>query len=298
MKSLVVGMGIGNLYKNVLAEMGYDVVTVDPDPNKNATYTDLEQALEAHLFDTAHVCTPNYTHQTLAELIAPHANIVFVEKPGFKTAEDWKNTCERFPQTRFMMVKNNMWRDNIQDLIRQAHASRVVKLLWHNKNRIPSPGSWFTTRELAYGGVSRDLLPHLLSFLVAFEPNITQVPKFRNTTFIQNYKLEDIKDTDYGQVNSSGIYDVDDSAQAQYEINDRRYYISASWKYRGEDDRTIYFSDDIRASSEITNKYEFGLCPESAYKSMIQDAIQNLDNNEYWQRQLEIDTWIHTQIES
>ena len=36
---------------------------------------------------------------------------------------------------------------------------------------IRKTGSWFTTRKLAFGGVSRDLMPHLLSLYVAMNPH-------------------------------------------------------------------------------------------------------------------------------
>jgi len=32
MKSLIVGMGIGQLYKSVLTELGHEVITVDQNP--------------------------------------------------------------------------------------------------------------------------------------------------------------------------------------------------------------------------------------------------------------------------
>ena len=39
MKSLVIGMGIGNLYHEVLTNLGYEIVTVDQDATKNADFT-------------------------------------------------------------------------------------------------------------------------------------------------------------------------------------------------------------------------------------------------------------------
>lgn len=43
---------------------------------------------------------------------------------------------------------------------------------------------------------------------------------------------------------------------------------------------------------------KLGLCPEEAYKKMIMMAIENLNNNQYWQDQLAQDIWIHQQIEN
>ena len=44
-------------------------------------------------------------------------------------------------------------------------------------------------------------------------------------------------------------------------------------------------------------RHELGLCPGEAYKAMIQKAMSNLNNNTFWQDQLEQDIWIHEQIE-
>ena len=86
MKSLVIGMGIGQLYKTVLEELGHEVITVDQDPAKAADFYDYGFAFAAHgHFDTVHVCTPNFTHVNLARHAGVHrAGIVFVEKPGLE----------------------------------------------------------------------------------------------------------------------------------------------------------------------------------------------------------------------
>ena len=43
--SLVVGMGIGNLYANVLDELGHSVVTVDADPSKAADFLTVDAGI-------------------------------------------------------------------------------------------------------------------------------------------------------------------------------------------------------------------------------------------------------------
>ena len=44
MKSLIVGMGIGQLYYSVFSSLGYDIDTVDANADKNATYNDISLA--------------------------------------------------------------------------------------------------------------------------------------------------------------------------------------------------------------------------------------------------------------
>ena len=51
--SLIVGMGIGNLYAKVLTELGHNVITVDSDPNKGADFLTVDSAIiKCHMFDT------------------------------------------------------------------------------------------------------------------------------------------------------------------------------------------------------------------------------------------------------
>ena len=44
MKSLVVGLSFGQLYKDVLLKMGHEVITVDNDPSKQADFLELTTA--------------------------------------------------------------------------------------------------------------------------------------------------------------------------------------------------------------------------------------------------------------
>lgn len=289
MKSLIIGMGIGELYKSVLTELGHEVITVDQDPSKGADFYDYGFAFAAHgRFDTVHICTPNYTHLNLARHAAIHkTGIVFVEKPGVPDAELWRAMVTDFmPTTRFMMVKNNQWRDNIKDMQDHYKTANVIKLNWINKNRVPRPGSWFTNKEYAFGGVSRDLLPHLLSLMMAIEPGYRNI----NWTFKQvwqRWTLDELKDSDYGDVVTDGVYNVDDSVELEGSLGDKRWIIRANWRSNTHDDVAIYFDE---------YKIPLGLCPEYAYKNMIQEAIHNQSDNNYWLNQFEQDLWIHKKI--
>tara|TARA_R110000796_G_scaffold60233_4_gene139128 strand:- start:322 stop:1221 length:900 start_codon:yes stop_codon:yes gene_type:complete len=292
MKSLVIGMGIGQLYKSILTAEGHTVVTVDQDPAKGADYTDVAVAITEHVFfDTAHVCTPNFTHVAVCDQVAPFSRIVFVEKPGAATANEWISLIERHPRTCITMVKNNQWRTDFFSLAHSAKKSSVIRLNWINKNRVPNAGSWFTNKELSYGGVSRDLLPHLLSFVSAFDVD------FSNATVThkhseQRWTLDTLTDTDYGTVNKLGIYDVDDRAELTLTNNDKTYILVADWRDNVEDNRSLTF--EMKDSSR---RYELGLCPEDAYLNMILTCVKNLNNTVFWQQQFKHDVWIHDMME-
>lgn len=304
-KSLIIGMGIGELYKSVLKELNHIVYTVDTNPDKKADFQSVSHALDSlhehgsdiKRLDTVHICTPNWTHETIAYQVAPYTKIVFIEKPGLKDESRLDRLHKFYPSTRFMMVKNNMWRDEIDELRHLGISSDSIHLNWINNDRVPNPGTWFTDKELSFGGVSRDLIPHLLSFVAAIFP-----PHYKNFDLISNYKdrawhLSDLTNTEYGVINPAGKYNVDDLAGMSFYMRDsnslplKLIMIEADWRTLEGDDRSIVFN-----IGGIEQKYEFGLCPEYAYKKMINDCIDNVKNQEFWTEQYDIDLWIHKMV--
>lgn len=284
-------MGIGNLYKDVLVKLDHTIVTVDMNPSKHADYMDLTTVLSEHpCFDTVHICTPNFTHEDIARQVAEHARIVFIEKPGVETALAWFNLTQDYPDTRFMMVKNNMWRNNIHELTASASQAKTVNIQWIRRNCIPSPGSWFTTRKLAYGGVSRDLMPHLLSLYIAMNPNWQQ-ESVNGSSSQMLWNLENIDSTEYGIINPNGVYNVDDKCSINF---GNKWNCQANWRSMDKEDSSIEFI----FQDNSTLRFELGWCPEEAYYNMIADAITNTDNKDFWDNQLKQDLWIHKQIQT
>jgi predicted dehydrogenase len=290
-RSLIVGMGIGQLYKSVLTKLGHKVITVDSDISKGADLPTVESAILAHApFDTVHICTPNFTHAKFAKQLAPYTKMMFIEKPGVSTSTVWCNMILENPYTRFIMVKNNMWRDNIAELQALAKKAKTVNIEWIRKNCVPNPGSWFTTRELAFGGVSRDLMPHLLSIYIALNPSWRN-EQVNGKTTLQQWQLSDIDSTDYGIINSNGVYDVDDKCVINV---GSKWTLEANWRSMDNESSAIKFT----MQDNSVETFELGWCPEEAYHNMIVDAINNIDNSEFWNKQLEQDLWIHQQVET
>lgn len=294
MKSLVVGLGFGQLYKNILLKMGHQVVTVDSNPVTNPDFQNVATALATHSsFDTAHICVPNYLHYELALKVAPHSRIVFVEKPGVETIDQWKALLTLNTSTRFMMTKNNMWRNNLDEMVESCNASQGIQIKWVNKNRIPSPGSWFTNKKQAFGGVSRDLLPHLLSLFIATNKENYKDFKIDNYTLEQRWNLDDCKTTDYGHVKADGVYDVDDSAVLELTNGKKTYTLCANWRGGFHDDIALHFYNN---GSSHLKSIPLGLCPEEAYENMIKHSLLHLQDDDFWNKQFEYDLWIQEKI--
>lgn len=285
-------MGFGNaVYRPILESMGHEIFTVDPFLPSDYKTVDAAVIVNKR-FDTVHICTPNWTHEDIARTVAHYTGIVFIEKPGVINSQAWSKLIAAYPNTRFIMVKNNQYRQEIKEFQRLAESSDTVYVRWNSANRIPNPGSWFTTKKLSFGGVSRDLMPHMLSYYCALT-NYQQGTKLKETA-TQNYSLKDITSTDYGIVNSSGTYDVDDFCHLEFQNGNTKWVLSANWKTNlDHDDSSISFS---MKNSAV--RHELGLCPESAYRTMIETAIKNKTNDKFWQDQLAQDIWIHQQIEN
>ena len=288
-KALIIGMGIGQLYYQIYMKKGWEFQTVDL--TKTADYTEVKDVQGE--FDIAHICTPNFTHEAIVRQIANKCKIVFVEKPGVENADAWSQLIKDFPQTLILMVKNNQHRHNVDILKETAQNCDNLVLNWCNKNRVPNPGSWFTTKELAYGGVSRDLMPHLLSWVQVLADDYTRIENVYNDSE-QRYNLDTIGDTDYGEITKNGTYDVDDFAQVY--LVDRpkiNFMLNTAWKQEEEDAINIKFY----SMGNLIHTEELGLCPEDAYSKMIDSAYENIYNKEYKQLQLAKDLWIHKQLE-
>jgi len=298
-KALVVGVGgIGkNVYVPQLRKLGYQVHRVDP-IMQSAEYGSVNDIPKHIQYDIAVVCCPNIHHLPEVLMVSDYCKTILVEKPGFLNSGVWKRNLERpeLKEHHIVLVKNNLYRSEIamlRDLCEQEHVTKV-EITWFNKNRIPNPGSWFTTKEQAFGGVTHDLFPHLYCFMYILF-SLHQIEKLVPTTLqMQRWDLDSLADnTDYGAINKDGTYDVCDYAEAHYLINDIPVTLQASWK-EGYDkqDITIYYKDGS------TFNWSFGLCPDEAYGEMIQavsegnfmfGAVGNIEKR--------IDEWIHEQLE-
>lgn len=290
-KSLIVGMGFGQaVYLPVLRSLGHEVITVDN--TLPADYSSLEAALAAHTsFDTAHICVPNFLHQPMAEQLLGKVEIIFVEKPGFKTARDWQHVWENRQGSNLYMVKNNQYRTDLPSQAEIANCDQI-DLIWKTRDRVPSPGSWFTNKELSFGGVSRDIVPHLLSLALKFSDQ--QPLSLVDSTLKRQYSLQDFKSTEYGTVNLKGKYNVDDMAHLLLESPYHDYQIHANWKTNAEE----FIGIRLLKNREIVAEHALGLCPESAYQEMIITCLDEAGNQEFWQHNFEQDIRIHNILDA
>lgn len=277
----IVGLGIGQLYVDAAKQLNWHVTTVDIDPTLNADYTDIRTIPRRTYFEMAIICTPNDTHESIARYLTKHTDRIVIEKPGFESTAKWLAFQYDYSKVKLFMVKNNMYRTNELEFIRNSiidHGVHSIKLLGINKHRIPGAGSWFTDKRRSYGGVSRDLMPHLLSVVQA----ILRESDISSDNFIarrhQNYTMaDDVHDSNYGKSNKSGIYDVDDQAYFHTYVNGVSIECAATWKFDTDVDKIEWH---ITLKNGFVLKYVAGLCPIDAYANML-DAYMLMTDKKY-----------------
>lgn len=269
---LVVGLGIGKLYKSILSE--YNVDTLDIDTNLNPTYTSIKQI--SKIYDLIIICTPNYTHESVYLELRDKGKKFLIEKPGFSSYENWQR------YDNIYLVKNNMYRDIYPEIKKCISENEIgdVTISWTNSNRIPNPGSWFTDNEKSYGGVSADLMPHLMSIYASISSELNS-PIYKEKT--QYHSLKSLESSDYGLINHHGIYNVDDYNYYVICDSNRNYNLIADWKSDLESFIGVQVNDII---------FDFGLCPEPEYLKMVNDILfeTNLIDHK------KIDKFIHLNI--
>ena len=127
-------------------------------------------------------------------------------------------------------------------------------------------------------------MPHLLSLYQMFEPDWrTTQPKWAKKE--RRWNLEDLTDSDYGEVDSNGVYDVDDFAYIDF----GDFQLQTNWRSLDTDDIAVHTQ---------TQRFELGLCPELAYLDMITTALWEKTNDKFWQQQMEMDLWIHQVLDN
>lgn len=286
MRALLVGLGgIGsNVYLPELTQLGYTVTTVDQQV-ATANYSNIDDVRGE--FDVAVICTPNFTHLPIAEKVGMYCKTVFIEKPGLPNVEELTQLQHRYADTKYIMCKNNLYRASygaLDDLMNKSIRPTKIEVSWLNANRVPSPGSWFTNKKLAWGGVALDLFPHLYCHLSKIVP-LTEM-SFVSFTKTKQWELEELLSTSYGNVNPEGVYDVCDYAEEHWTWNNVPVTIKAGWKTGIDDQSVKVYTEDS------TYEWRFGLCPSDAYGRMIASSAKDR-----YQDHIDMDLWIHSQLE-
>ncbi len=143
--------------------------------------------------DIVLIAVPNKFHIEYAELFLHHNISVLIEKPVCLTLEEFsrlKTAAEKSKAIVFPSEASKLREDvsclTSHLLTDQCGAIQTMNLEWVRSAGIPNPGSWFTNKELAGGGVGYDLGWHMLDVGFSFLdcPEIKEAASIRFADFI------------------------------------------------------------------------------------------------------------------
>lgn len=158
-----------NCYGPAVESLGRRAITLDTAPENGGAQA-LEKALDlARRRDdlVIVVATPNASHWPLARTFLGTANRVLVEKPLSLPDEADHEDLDAEAMSRLFVSTPYRHRPDVASLRALVAAGKIgdvrnVTISWKRKAGIPRPGSWYTNKRLAGGGVLVDLGPHLL----------------------------------------------------------------------------------------------------------------------------------------
>lgn len=132
------------------------------------TYDNLKDFFESEV-EAVIIATPNSTHFYYTLEALKCGIHVLCEKPVAFHFNEIRQIMQASKENDAIYVPGfvNRWREDIQSLCQTTNKGKIGKIEkmeagWLRKTGVPRPGTWFTSRRLAGGGVLMDLGPHIV----------------------------------------------------------------------------------------------------------------------------------------
>lgn len=282
----IVGLGAhGTTHARVITELGHDLAGADAESDARAAFEERFDAPTyehpADLFDAdvdaVVVSTPTSLHEPVA-IDAFEAGLdVLLEKPLAADVESAEAIAEAADRTgRICMVGFHHRFENLFRLLESYVDESYFGDLSHvdatfvRRRGIPGRGTWYTSADLAGGGVVMDSGSHALDMVLAlFDwPEIEHVAATTRSEFGRREDYAHLYM--YGDDGDARMYDVEDSATAFLEFADgRTASIDVAWAANAEAAHTYELrGTEAGAYVDVTNpadavregtRYEFQL---------------------------------------
>ncbi len=140
----------------------------------STTYTEVAEMLSDPSLDGVSIIVPNKFHAPLAIQCLNAGKHVFCEKPPALNADEVKEmiAASEANAKTLMFNFNNRARPESVDLKKRIDAGEIGEInsaqsKWIRRTGIPGFGGWFTTKSLAGGGATIDLL-HMIDLTLYF----------------------------------------------------------------------------------------------------------------------------------
>jgi len=270
----VVGLGAhGKNRAKILQEMGHSVCGADADLEYckrfeenlgTSTYTSPDDLYEQNL-DAIIISTPNKFHETFAIDALKAGFNVLIEKPLAHNHTSAKTIASVAHRTGNICMTgySNRFLNSFQvahEYIKKGYLGEITHINARHVRRrgIPGRGTWFTSNDIAGGGVIMDIGASLISLLLPLSgwPEITTIESISRSEFGSRSDYSYLQM--WGEDDEGKLYDVEDSVIAFCEFdNGVSASIEMAWAANTES-KHEYEIQGTEAGGQIKmpNRYE------------------------------------------
>jgi predicted dehydrogenase len=217
--------------------------------------------------DGAIISTPNYTHYTYTMKMLDEGIGVLCEKPVALNTAEVQDIIQKAGRSGVVYIPGfvNRWRQEMQMAYREVERGTIgnvekIEAGWLRKSGVPRPGTWFTLKKYAGGGVLVDLGSHVLDLCLMFLGNSKPV-KYQLTT--SPCRKEELNQTGgaswFARKESAGL-DIDVEKSAIIDVvceNEIQIKANLSWKAPVEADCTYFKMCGSRGKLDIRTLFGF-----------------------------------------
>lgn len=253
----VIGLGgRGMVHADHVRELGHEVaggVDIDPEARERfadkydaPVYESYEELYEEGL-DAVEIVTPNKFHEPAAVAAFEEGLSVLIEKPLAHSLESAERiaAAARAADGVGMVGFNDRFRIVAGILKSHIDDGRLGDVTYVKANKIrrrgmPTPGTWFTNKEIAGGGALIDIGGHALHLALSFMdfPDIAEVSGVTRSEFGMREEYADPDGWHAHWEAESATFDVEDSASAFLRCADgRALALDTSWAMNRETKR-------------------------------------------------------------
>lgn len=246
------------------------------------TYNDLRHFLNSGV-DAVIIATPNAFHVKYTMEALKKGIHVLCEKPVAFHVEEIKQIRQILQAGNVVYVPGfvNRWREDIQkfyQIIREEQVGKIVRMEagWLRKAGVPRPGTWFTNRELAGGGVLTDLGSHIADICLFCLGNREPVSYKLESAICDDEQIKKTGGADWFLKKDTSLFDMDveDSIIADVMFKDDvELQMRLSWLAPIEADCT-YFKI-YGTQGEILLKTLFGFSTQRLWEKDILEITGN-----------------------
>jgi len=236
-------------------------------------FNKLEDFLDCGL-DGVIIATPNFTHVKYSLEALNRGIGVLCEKPVALKASEVEEIIKVAKENHAIYIPGfvNRWRQDIQTIYHAIVDGtlgdiKAIDAGWIRKFGVPRPGTWFTNREFAGGGVLTDLGSHILDICLLFLGD-KKLLDYKLITSICNYeKMNQSGAAGWFNSNDTNTFDIDveDTVIAHVKFeNDVNLNVKLSWLAPIDADYTYFKVNGTKGKMEL--KTLFGFSNERLWK--------------------------------